>query len=423
MSWLENRIGGLFENDSGPLGRLGNFWEGIGEKYGVDVETPAAHMARGRQRAAERDRAEEERQLRQQMYGDRNRVLGSPTNPGDAPAAPQAPVFNAPTMGMFDRLFGGYGQGDARSVADQQLALNRRVLEDQMRSTQLDQHNPWGSSVWEGDGFDAVNRVTLNPADQQRLDSLRGTWGGMADTARTGIMPRLQRMLGQDVDFSGIHNVLGGQDLATNAQAVEDAMFQSGQNQLQPVFDKQRAEMERTLQNRGIPLGSEAYQDAMNRLESQQSKQWESLALSSVGAGRQEQSRLFDVGMRRRGQGIDEMMLRRNSPMNELAQMLAGIPTPGTPQFASLPQYSMPTPDFQGDVASRRQEALQKWGVEYGGESDRYRLGVQDAASRRQEELQRYAIDEQTKLAQRQQQQQQQQDMFGGLFGLLGSFI
>ena len=51
--------------------------------------------------------------------------------------------------------------------------------------------------------------------------------------------------------------------------------------------------MAQRLQNQGLPVGSEAYNQELNRFDRSRGDQLENLALSSVGAGRQEQGRLF----------------------------------------------------------------------------------------------------------------------------------
>ena len=64
--------------------------------------------------------------------------------------------------------------------------------------------------------------------------------------------------------------------------------------------------MTNALANRGIPLGSEAYDEALGRLDRTEDRALENLALSSVGAGRGEHSRLFGLGLAGRWQLFDE---------------------------------------------------------------------------------------------------------------------
>ena len=60
------------------------------------------------------------------------------------------------------------------------------------------------------------------------------------------------------------------------------------------------------LANRGLPLGSQAYRGAQDRLGSAHGNQMENLALSSILAGGREHQRLSDLASRNRGQLFGE---------------------------------------------------------------------------------------------------------------------
>ena len=82
-------------------------------------------------------------------------------------------------------------------------------------------------------------------------------------------------------------------DFAGQGASLEQATFQRGLNRINPQMEEQRAAMAQRLQNQGLPVGSEAYNQELNRFDRSRGDQLENLALSSVGAGRQEQGRLF----------------------------------------------------------------------------------------------------------------------------------
>ena len=82
-------------------------------------------------------------------------------------------------------------------------------------------------------------------------------------------------------------------DFAGQANSLEQATFQRGLNRIDPYMQEQRSAMAQRLQNQGLPIGSEAYNQELNRFDRSRGDQLENLALSSVGAGRQEQGRLF----------------------------------------------------------------------------------------------------------------------------------
>ena len=98
----------------------------------------------------------------------------------------------------------------------------------------------------------------------------------------------------------------GGTDLNAAAQAVEDATFQRQMRLFQPQFDKQRMDLEQSLANRGLPTGAELNTTEMRNLSDAQNEAMLRAGLDSVMAGRQEQSRLFDISSRERAQQFGE---------------------------------------------------------------------------------------------------------------------
>ncbi len=132
---------------------------------------------------------------------------------------------------------------------------------------------------------------------------------------------------------------IGGQDLGESAQSVEQATFQRGQNLLQPEFDRQMSRLENSLIQRGIPRDSDAWRTEMDELSRRQGAQLENLALSSVAAGRGEQSRLI---------GSD--IARRQQMANELGLFGFGGLVRG-PQFQATPQFQAGSADVMGPVS------------------------------------------------------------------------
>ena len=103
---------------------------------------------------------------------------------------------------------------------------------------------------------------------------------GSRDTSQ---YPDLQRFLDQAGTGQGSRDEV--------EQATYDRMF----NMVQPQFQQQREQMTQNLVNRGIPIGSQAYNDAMNRMEQEQNRAMENFALTATQAGGAEQSRLYNL--------------------------------------------------------------------------------------------------------------------------------
>ena len=104
--------------------------------------------------------------------------------------------------------------------------------------------------------------------------------------------------------YQGAPNPMGFQG---QGNSLEQATFQRGLNQIDPYLQKQRSSLAQRLANQGLPVGSEAHSNEMNRFDRSRSDALENLALSSVGAGRS-RARSFV----RSGSGIQAVRVRRS---------------------------------------------------------------------------------------------------------------
>ena len=68
-------------------------------------------------------------------------------------------------------------------------------------------------------------------------------------------------------------------------QRAEDAVYNSYVDKLTPQFETQTSNLSTSLQNKGIPVGSEAYIRAMNNLQDNQNEALNQAAYNSVLAG------------------------------------------------------------------------------------------------------------------------------------------
>ncbi len=108
------------------------------------------------------------------------------------------------------------------------------------------------------------------------------------DTSQTdGAYKNMQTMANQLSSNLGnrpnyIYSVNGS---ANDAKRVENATYQNALSKINPQFEAQRRQLETRLQNQGLSVGSEAYQNAMNNLDLQQSNAYSQAAYDSIAAG------------------------------------------------------------------------------------------------------------------------------------------
>ena len=87
---------------------------------------------------------------------------------------------------------------------------------------------------------------------------------------------------------------------------IESTLFNRQLGLLQPEFTRQREELESNLINRGIPITSDPYNQAVNRLESQQGEQLQRLAQQATLAAGQESDRLVNQARQNRAMEFGE---------------------------------------------------------------------------------------------------------------------
>jgi hypothetical protein len=228
---------------------------------------------------------------------------------------------------------GGGGGLDIDALADKQAELNR-----------INTFSPFGSQMFgtslldsEGNIVFAPNvgddqaamRVIESPFQQQqrdRMESIGGTLSNSALSYAQGLpsgMPSLSRigstpslgMIGHgpnlqssvsDINMGGMQAAPTLRNYGADTDKLEQATFQRGANLLNPGFERGRERLEQRLADRGMARGSKGWTRDMDDFERRKGEQFENLALSSVGAGRGEHSRLFGLGQSARGQQFGE---------------------------------------------------------------------------------------------------------------------
>ena len=131
---------------------------------------------------------------------------------------------------------------------------------------------------------------------------------------------------------------------------LEQALYDRSMMLLRPDFDRQRNRTEQLLADRGLPIGQEAYNDVVGQLDRSQNEAQLAAALEAIAGASAEDSRLFGQSLTARQQGINERLLERTQPINELALMLGGSPSLATPQFGANAQYQISPADVQGAI-------------------------------------------------------------------------
>ncbi|MGC3959561.1 MAG: tail fiber domain-containing protein [Verrucomicrobiota bacterium] len=234
--------------------------------------------------------------------------------------------------------------------------------------------SPFGSQTWtQGDrqiiGYDSkgtpqygqnyTQTIQLNPSEQRQYD----LHNQIAESLLNGAGDKISGF--QDTPFSyggtykGPSSYSGAGTYAGQSQPfdysqatpeVAQAQYQKTVNLLQPQFDRQNKDLEQKLANQGIPIGSDAYNEAVRNQSQNQNSALTNAALDAttmgnqlalsqrqqnVGEGAQtyginadEMARSFglnaNAGLQARQQQNQEALSQRQQQYNELAAALGG---------------------------------------------------------------------------------------------------
>ncbi len=274
------------------------------------------------------------------------------------------------------------------AIAGAQGAANVNTAAAQAALNNTSQVTPYGSSTFKPTGsyttpatgtpgttgYQAgqtiptyTQTVTLNPTEQATLtqqQQLAKTLAGYGDT----IANSAGQAITTPLDFSklqaqptGLQGVAAPGTSAYNDQvnqAIQGA-YQSQIGLIQPGMEQKQRQLTSSLENAGIPQGSEAWNNAQNLLASQQAQQTNALAGQSVGAGQAEQAALQQEALAQaqsnaqlqgaaRTQGITEQQLQQTQPINELAALLQGAPAIQNPNVQNPAQTGVAPTDLLG---------------------------------------------------------------------------
>ena len=232
---------------------------------------------------------------------------------GPAPSAPAAPDYRAAAQET------AAGNIDA---ARQATAANRvnQVTPYGNLSYAITGADPYGNPTW-------TATQTLSPAQQQLLDYQNQTSLGLGQLAGKGL-GYVSNMLETPFDVSKLPSTG-----FNPSQTYQEAYMQ----RLAPQLQMGREQLAQDLANKGIDIGSKAYENAM-RMQAQREND---LLLGATTQG-------FGVGQQARQSALQEQAYLRNEPLNTLSAVRTGAQVQG-PQFVnSAQQATTAGPDILG---------------------------------------------------------------------------
>jgi len=218
--------------------------------------------------------------------GDQGQFVQGPVpDDGQAAAFTQETPFQAQMRAATEGT--GLGLGN--------LAFNR------VTGRQVIGQNPDGSPIFADDpDFQNPFRTAPTLAGVQQAQDIDPTTG----------LPAFQSQISTTTPMPTSIDTAGLTALQSDPEAfrsnIEQTLFNRQLGLLQPEFTQQREALEQNLADRGIPITSQGYNDAVNRLETQQGEQLGRLAQQATLAAGQESDRLVNQARNIRAQQFGE---------------------------------------------------------------------------------------------------------------------
>jgi len=243
-------------------------------------------------------------------------------------------------------------QIDPAATARAQSAANKETATTQAQLNMMNQYTPQGSleysqsGTWSDGTPKYAATQTLTP-NQQRIADL-GEQGSIGyGEAGNALLSNVKGMLSTPVDMA---------QFGAAPTYDENFRLQQRQNMVQraqPDWDQQRTALETRLANQGIGIGSQAYNDEMQRYQRGYNDFLLGADLNAGNAAAGEYGRMQTA----RQNQINEAYLPRNQELNTLSALLSGSQV-SSPQFVSTPQTQVAGVDTSAALGMNQQNAL-----------------------------------------------------------------
>ena len=162
----------------------------------------------------------------------------------------------------------------------------------------------------------------LNKVQDQAIDQRNTADVTLGDQANA-MLPGIADAYSQPFDWNSLPSAPVQGDFNDWRQSQIDSTYDDFNRRFDPQFAKQSEDFEQQMANRGIPMGSELYNQEKTRLEQSQSDARQSAMTQAQALAGQNAQQFFNVGTQARGNALSEGMQQRNMPLAEFNALYA----------------------------------------------------------------------------------------------------
>jgi len=232
---------------------------------------------------------------------------------------------------------------DPAASAAAQATANKQAVRESAKVNQIKQVTPFGTVEYTG---------PIGSSRRTQTTTLSGAPATLANFANQYAPQVADSLMANPFSLNNLPPAPQADDAAR--QRIETGLM----DRLDPYFQRDQAALDTRLANQGITQGSEAYRSGQDDL----ARARNDARLATIGAAGGELSRSFGLQSQERQSALNEALLQRSQPINELAALIQGSPAISSPNT----QYQIAPADIMGAQALNYQGALNAYGTRAG---------------------------------------------------------
>ena len=158
--------------------------------------------------------------------------------------------------------------------------------------------------------------------DQSAMINQRNQGDLALGNQANSMLPGIEQAYSQPFDWSQLPSAPVQGDFNNWRQSQIDSTYNDFSKRLDPQFAQQSEDFEQQMANRGIPMGSELYNQQKQLMTQGQNDARSSALVQAQGLAGQNAGQFFDIGTQARGGALNEGLMQRNMPLSEYQQLM-----------------------------------------------------------------------------------------------------
>lgn len=259
---------------------------------------------------------------------------------------------------------------DPTTTANAQSGANVDTAAATAALNNTNQVTPYGSTTYDTTGSyttpngEVVPRYTqttaLTPLAQQLLTGQQTAAASLIDPAQ-----QLARQAGVSattpIDFNTPQSGILNSTPEQLSDRAADATYAKQKSFLDPQWNQQSQQLQDQLSRQGIPVGSEAYNNAMEQFNNSKTQAYDAASQGAIANGTGAASNLFNMALAGNQNNVSQQQLAESQPLSLLSQVLGATPASPSQPISTAPQVNIAPTDVIGATNSSTNAAMNQY--------------------------------------------------------------